>query len=53
MNKIKRSLKLLQAAFAVLFREKKLLLFPLIATVLANTPDPKQKPALLFTNQPK
>ena len=35
MNKIKRSLKLLQAAFAVLFREKKLLLFPLIASVLA------------------
>ena len=36
MNKIKRSGKLLQAAFAVLFREKKLLLFPLIATVLAG-----------------
>ena len=34
MNKIKRSLKLLQAAFAVLFREKKLLLFPFIATAL-------------------
>ena len=35
MNKIRRSEKLLKAAFAVLFREKKLLLFPLIATVLA------------------
>jgi ABC-type multidrug transport system fused ATPase/permease subunit len=35
MNKIKRSKKLLKAAFAVLFREKKLLLFPLIATGLA------------------
>ena len=35
MNKIKRSGKLLRAAFAVLLREKKLLLFPLIATVLA------------------
>jgi hypothetical protein len=35
MNKIKRSGKLLRAAFAVLFREKKLLLFPLIATGLA------------------
>ena len=35
MNKIKRSGKLLKAAFAVLFREKKLLIFPLIATVLA------------------
>lgn len=35
MNKIKRSGKLLQAAFAVLFREKKLLLFPFIATGLA------------------
>ena len=34
MNKIKRSGKLLQAAFAVLFREKKLLLFPLIASAL-------------------
>jgi hypothetical protein len=35
MNKIKRSKKLLKAAFAVLFREKKLLLFPIIATGLA------------------
>jgi hypothetical protein len=35
MNKIKRSGKLLKASFAVLFREKKLLLFPLIATALA------------------
>ena len=35
MNKIKRSGRLLKASFAVLFREKKLLLFPLIATVLA------------------
>ena len=35
MNKIKRSGKLLKASFAVLFREKKLLLFPLIATGLA------------------
>jgi len=35
MNKIKRSGRLLKAAFAVLFREKKLLLFPLIATGLA------------------
>jgi hypothetical protein len=35
MNKIKRSGKLLKAAFAVLFREKKLLLFPIIATGLA------------------
>jgi hypothetical protein len=35
MNKIKRSGKLLKAAFAVLFREKKLLLFPFIATGLA------------------
>ena len=34
MNKIKRSSKLLKAAFAVLFREKKLLLFPLMASVL-------------------
>lgn len=32
MNKIQRSGKLLKAAFAVLLREKKLLLFPLIAT---------------------
>ncbi len=35
MNKIKRSKKLLKAAFQVLFREKKLLLFPVIATALA------------------
>jgi hypothetical protein len=35
MNKIKRSGRLLKASFAVLFREKKLLLFPLIATMLA------------------
>jgi len=35
MNKIKRSGKLLKAAFAVLFREKKLLLFPMLATALA------------------
>ena len=35
MNKIKRSGKLLKAAFAVLFREKKLLLFPVIASALA------------------
>jgi hypothetical protein len=35
MNKIKRSIKLLQAAFAVLFSEQKLFLFPVIATVLA------------------
>ncbi len=35
MNKIKRSVKLLQAAFNVLLREKKLFLFPVIATVLA------------------
>ncbi|HEY2328596.1 MAG TPA: DUF6159 family protein [Verrucomicrobiae bacterium] len=35
MNKIKRSGKLLKAAFAVLFREKKLLFFPLVATGLA------------------
>ncbi len=34
MNKVKRSGKLLKAAFAVLFHEKKLLLFPLIATGL-------------------
>lgn len=32
MNKIKRSITLLKAAFAILFREKKLLLFPLIAS---------------------
>jgi hypothetical protein len=35
MNKIKRSIKLLRAAFAVLLREKKLLLFPLIGTAMA------------------
>lgn len=35
MNKIKRSGRLLKASFAVLFREKKLLLFPFIATALA------------------
>lgn len=35
MNEIRRSKKLLKAAFAVLFREKKLLLFPIIATGLA------------------
>jgi Family of unknown function (DUF6159) len=35
MNKIKRSGRLLKASFAVLFREKKLLLFPLIATGMA------------------
>ncbi|HEY4417300.1 MAG TPA: DUF6159 family protein [Verrucomicrobiae bacterium] len=35
MKKIDRSLRLLKAAFAVLFREKKLLLFPIIATGLA------------------
>jgi len=35
MNKIQRSRKLMKAAFAVLFREKKLLLFPVIATGLA------------------
>ncbi len=34
MNKIKRSGKLLKAAFAVLLREKKLLLFPFIASGL-------------------
>lgn len=34
MNKIKRSGKLMKAAFAVLFREKKLLLFPLVASTL-------------------
>ena len=34
MNKIKRSGKLLKAAFAVLFREKKLLLFPLVTSAL-------------------
>ena len=35
MNEIKRSGRLLKASFAVLFREKKLLLFPLIASGLA------------------
>lgn len=35
MNKVKRSGKLLKAAFAVLVREKKLLLFPLIASAMA------------------
>lgn len=35
MNKIKRSGKLLKAAFTVLFREKKLLIFPFIASTLA------------------
>jgi hypothetical protein len=35
MNKIKRSGRLLKASFAILFREKKLLLFPLIAFALA------------------
>jgi len=35
MNKIKRSGKLLKAAFVVLFREKKLVLFPFIATTMA------------------
>lgn len=35
MNKIQRSIMLLKAAFAVLFREKKLLLFPFIASGLA------------------
>ncbi len=34
-NKIQRSIRLLKAAFAVLFREKKLLLFPFIASGLA------------------
>jgi hypothetical protein len=34
MNKIRRSEKLLKAAFAVLFREKKLLLFPIIASCI-------------------
>ena len=32
MNKTERSIHLLKTAFAILFREKKLLLFPLIAT---------------------
>jgi hypothetical protein len=35
MNKIKRSLRLLKTAFAVMLREKKLLLFPFVATGLA------------------
>lgn len=35
MNKIRRSGKLLKAAFAVLFREKKLLLFPFIMSLAA------------------
>ncbi|HEY5043310.1 MAG TPA: DUF6159 family protein [Verrucomicrobiae bacterium] len=35
MNEIRRSKKLLKAAFTVLFREKKLLLFPIIGTGLA------------------
>jgi Family of unknown function (DUF6159) len=35
MNKIKRSICLLKTAFVILFREKKLLLFPLIASGLA------------------
>jgi hypothetical protein len=35
MNKIKRSGRLLKVSFAVLFREKKLLLFPLIASAMA------------------
>ena len=35
MNKIKRSIHLLKTALAVLLREKKLLLFPLIATGVA------------------
>ena len=35
MNKIKRSGKLLKAAFAVLLRERKLLLFPIVATGFA------------------
>ena len=35
MNKIKRSSRLVKAAFAVLLREKKLLLFPLVASGLA------------------
>jgi hypothetical protein len=37
MNKIRRSEKLLRAAFAVLFREKKLLLFPIIASCITLT----------------
>jgi len=35
MNKIKRSSRLIKAAFALLLHEKKLLLFPLIASALA------------------
>jgi len=35
MNKINRSVRLLKTAFVVLFREKKLLLFPLVASGLA------------------
>src|SRR5215472_17183704 len=35
MNKIKRSIHLLKTALAVLLREKKLLLFPFIATGIA------------------
>jgi hypothetical protein len=35
MNKFQRSIKLMKAAFAVLFREKKLLLFPVVATGVA------------------
>jgi hypothetical protein len=35
MNKINRSIKLLKTAFAILLREKKLLLFPFIGTGLA------------------
>ena len=35
MNKIKRSLHLLKTAFAILLREKKLLLFPIIASGVA------------------
>ncbi|HEV2330212.1 MAG TPA: DUF6159 family protein [Verrucomicrobiae bacterium] len=35
MNKFKRSIRLLKTAVAILFREKKLLLFPLLATGLA------------------
>lgn len=35
MNKIKRSGRLPKASFAVLLREKKLLLFPLIASAMA------------------
>lgn len=35
MNKIKRSIHLLKASFAILFREKKLLLFPFVASGMA------------------